>query len=58
MKALIKSIQWDNSQGFDEIPLKILKTIMPCTISPLTYIFLMHLKYSQISPIFRKGDKT
>ena len=67
MKAVIKSIQWNNSQGYDEIPLKTLKIIMPCTISPLTYVcnkvlfssvFPVHLKYSQISPIFKKGDET
>jgi hypothetical protein len=38
MKAVIKSIQWNNSQGYDEILLKTLKIIMPCTISPLTYV--------------------
>jgi hypothetical protein len=67
MKALIKSIQWNNSQGYDEIPLKILKIIMPCIVSPLTSmcnmvlfscIFPMRLKYFQISPILKKGVNT
>ena len=40
---------------------------MSCIVSPLTYtcnkvlsagMFCMRLKYSQISPIFKKGDKT
>ena len=40
---------------------------MPCIVSPLTSmcnkvlssgIFPVHLKYSQISPIFKNGDET
>jgi hypothetical protein len=67
MKALIKSIQLNNLQGYDEIPLKILKIIMPCIVSPLTSmcykvsssgIFQLRLKYFQISPILKKGVKT
>jgi len=29
IKDIIKSLQWKNSQGYDEIPLKILKISMP-----------------------------
>jgi hypothetical protein len=67
IKDIIKSLQWKNSQGYYEIPLKILKISMLFIVSPLIYIcnkvlflgiFPMHLKYSQISPIFKKGDKT
>ena len=63
MKAIIKSIQWTNSQGYDEILLKFLKISVPCIVPPLTYmcnkvlssgIFPVDLKYFQISSIFKK----
>jgi hypothetical protein len=63
ISEIIKSLKWKNSHGYDEIPIKILKII----ISPLTYIcnkslstgiFRTRLKYSQINPIFKKGNKT
>jgi hypothetical protein len=55
-----------NSYGYDEIPPKILKISLPYIISPLIYlcnktmssgIFPTWLKYSQVAPIFKKGDK-
>jgi hypothetical protein len=56
-----------NSFGYDEIPLKILKSNLYYTSSPLTYIinrllatgiFPNRLKYSEIIPIYKKkGDK-
>jgi dynactin complex subunit len=66
---IIESLQWKNSQEHNEITLKILKINMPFIVSSLalTYmfnkvlssgIFLMHLTYSQISPIFMKGCMT
>jgi hypothetical protein len=67
IKDIIKSLKWKNSQGYNEIPQNILKISMPFILSPLTYIcnksfslsiFPMRLKYSQISPIFKKGEKT
>ena len=67
IKDIIKSLQWKNSQGYNEILLKILKINMPFIVSPLTHmfnkvlsssIFPMHLTYSQISPIFKKGCMT
>jgi hypothetical protein len=33
----IKSLTWNNSHGYDEIPIKILKICLPFIISPLTY---------------------
>ena len=56
----------ENSHGCDEIPIKILQTSLPYIESPLTYIcnkmstgiFPTRLKFSQINPIFKKGDKT
>jgi hypothetical protein len=66
IKDIMKSLKWKNSKGYDEIPLNILKISMPFILSPLVYIcnkslslgiFPTQLKYSQISPIFKKGDK-
>jgi sarcosine oxidase/L-pipecolate oxidase len=53
--------------GYDEVPLNILKISMHFILSPLVYIsnkslslgvFPTRLKYSQVSPIFKKGDRT
>jgi hypothetical protein len=61
------TLKWKNSKGYDEVPLNILKISMPFILSPLVYIcnkslslgtFPTGLKYSQISPIFKKGDRT
>jgi hypothetical protein len=63
---IIKSLKWKNSHGYDEIPIKILKISLPYILSPLTYIcdrslstgiFPTLLKFSQITPIFKKGNK-
>ena len=63
---IIKSLKWNNSHGYDEIPIKVLKISLPYIISSLTYIynmllstgiFLTRLKFSQITPIFKKGNK-
>jgi hypothetical protein len=67
IKDIIKSLPWKNSSGFDEIPLRILKISMPLITSTLTYLcnkslskgsFPTSLKFSQITPIFKKGDKS
>jgi hypothetical protein len=67
IKEIINSLPWKNSSGYDEIPLRILKISMPLIITPLTYLcnksisiqnFPTKLKYSQIIPIFKKGNKT
>jgi hypothetical protein len=66
VREIIKSLKNKSSRGYDEIPLKILKTSAPCIISPLTYIcnaslaqgiFPDRLKYAVIKPIFKAGDK-
>ena len=53
--------------GYDEIPMKILKVSTPFIISPLTYlcnkslssgIFPSRLKFSERKPLYRKGDRT
>jgi Notch-like protein len=62
---IIKNFAWKNSQGFDEIPLKLLKISAPFIASPLCYIinkslsagiFPDRMKYSIIVPLHKKGD--
>ena len=66
IKDIIRYLKWKSSYGYDEIPLRILKISAPYIISPLIYlrnksmttgIFPTRLKYSQIVPIFKKGNK-
>ncbi|PNF13662.1 hypothetical protein B7P43_G16878 [Cryptotermes secundus] len=61
---IIKNFAWKNSQGFDEIPLKLLKISAPFIASPLSYIinkslstgiFPDRMKYSIIVPLHKKG---
>ena len=66
ISEIIESLKQKNSHGYDEISVKILKISLPFIVSPLTYIcngmstgiFPMRLKYSQINPVFKKGNKT
>jgi hypothetical protein len=53
--------------GYDEVSMRVLKISTPYIISPLTYIFNKTLatgifpdwlKFSEVKPIFKKGDKT
>jgi hypothetical protein len=55
-----------NSHGYDEISLRIMKSSAPYILSPLTYlcnkilltvIFPERLKFSEIKPVYKKGDK-
>jgi len=66
VKDIIRTLKWKSSYGYEEIPLKILKISAPYIISLLIYlcnksmitgIFPMRLKYSQIFPVYKKGDK-
>jgi len=56
-----------DSCGYDEVSTRILKNSAPYISSPLTYtfnkilstgIFPDRLKFSEIKPLFKKGDKT
>jgi hypothetical protein len=67
IKDIVKSLKWKYSYRYDEIPQHILKISLPFILAPLTYmcnkllslgVFLLRLKYSQITPIFKKGDRT
>jgi len=56
-----------NSYGYKEISSRILKVSIPHNLSPLTFIFNKSLstgtfpdtlKYSEVKPLYKKGDKT
>jgi hypothetical protein len=66
IKNIIKSLKAKNSHGYDEISAKLLKISSPFIISPVTHIcnkslslgiFPDRLKYSEVKPLFKKGDK-
>jgi hypothetical protein len=67
IEKIIKELKSKSSCGYDEITTKILKISSPFIVSPLTHIcnrilstgtFPNRLKYSEIKPIYKKGDKT
>jgi len=66
VKNIIKSLKLKNSHRYDKISTKLLKISSPFISSPLTHIcnkslsseiFPDHLKFSEIKPLFKKGDK-
>jgi hypothetical protein len=66
IENIINNLKMTNSYGYDEIPVKILKNCLHFITSPLTYIinrslatgtFPDRLKFSEIKPIYKKGDK-
>jgi Notch-like protein len=66
IETIIKSLKLSNSHGYDESSVKILKVSSQFICSPLTKIcnkslltgiFPAHRKYSEIKPLFKKGDK-
>jgi hypothetical protein len=63
---IIRSLKWTTASGYDGVSPRLLKLSLPYIISPLTYlcnksltsgIFPTWLKYSQVTPIFKKGNK-
>jgi hypothetical protein len=67
IEKIIKSLKSNNSNGYDDISIKILKIRAPFISSPLTYIcniflttgvFPTWLKYSEIKPVLKNWDKT
>jgi Notch-like protein len=63
---IINKLKMTNSFGYDKIPVKILQSSSYYISSPLTYIinrslatgiFPDRLKFSEIIPIYKKGDK-
>ena len=66
INKIINSQKNKTSHGYDGISDKILKACAPFIISPLTYIFNKvlltgvfpdQLKYSEVQPLFKKGEK-
>jgi hypothetical protein len=66
IKNIITSLKWTTSSGYDEVPPRLLKLSLLFVISPITYlcnksltsgIFPSWLKYSQVTPILKKGNK-
>jgi hypothetical protein len=66
-EKIIHSLKCKNSYGYDEIPSRILKISTPYVLSPLTYVFNKslstdifpdRLKFSEVKPLFNKGDET
>jgi hypothetical protein len=67
IEKIIHSSKCKNSYGYDEISARLLKASTPYVSSPLTYmfnkilstgIFPDRLKYSEVKPLYKKGDKT
>ena len=67
IEEVIRLLKAKNSHGYDEISTKILKASAPYILSPLSYIgnrilstgiFPDRLKFSEIKPLFKKGDRT
>jgi len=66
INKIIESLRTENSYGYYEIPIKILKLSAPFIISPFTYtcnkslsscVFPERLQYAIITPVYNKGDK-
>jgi hypothetical protein len=67
LKKTISSLKPKNSYGYDEISTRILKASAPYVSSPITHIFNKipitgtfsdRLKFSDIKPLYKKGDKS
>jgi hypothetical protein len=67
IEKIIHSLKCKNSYGYDEISSRILKISIPYVLPPLTYIvdkilstgiFSDRLKFSEVKPLYKVGDKT
>jgi len=67
IEKIIIQLKNKNSCGYNKVTTKILKTVSPFIVSPLTHIcnrmlatgtFPDRLKYSEIKPIYKKRDKS
>jgi hypothetical protein len=66
IKDIITSLKWTTSSRYDEVPPRLVKLSLLFIISPINYlcnksltsgIFPSWLKYSQVTPILKKGNK-
>jgi hypothetical protein len=67
IEEIIRNLKVKNSYGYDEISTKIIKASAPYIRSPLSHIvnrilstgiFPHRLKFSEIKPVYKKGDRT
>jgi hypothetical protein len=67
VEKIIKSLKNKHSSGYDEISNRIIKSSLPCIISPITYIcnailntgiFPDRLKFAIVKPLFKKGKSS
>ena len=67
INKIIHSLECTDSYGYDEVSTRILRNCAPYITSPLTHIFNKglsmgifpdRLKFSDVKPLFKKGDKT
>jgi len=67
IENVVKSLKPKGSHGYDEIPTKSLKLSVPYILSPLTYLcnlmistgtFPTRLKFAEIKPLHKKGEKS
>ena len=67
IEKIVHSLNCKNFYGYDEISTRILNASTPYVLSPLTYtlnkilstrIFPDRLKFSEVKPLYKKGDKT
>jgi hypothetical protein len=66
MNEIKKNMKWKNSRGYDDVPARIVKISIPFISSPLIYTgnimlltgtFHSRLKFTQITPVHKKGSK-
>jgi hypothetical protein len=57
IEKIINSLKTKNSYGYEEISTKLLKISSPLIISAIKYYQQDSLKYSEIKPLHKKGDK-
>jgi len=69
IEKIIHSLKCKNSYGYDEISSRILEASTPYVSSPLTYSYIFNkilstdifpdrLKFSEVKPLYKEGDKT
>jgi hypothetical protein len=67
ISKIIQSLKCKDSYGYDEVSTRILKISAPYILSPFTYIFNKtlataifpdRLKFSEVTPLFKKGAST
>lgn len=67
LEKIVKSLKNKRSCGYDDIPVKVIKSSLEIIIKPLVYIlnlmiesgsFPQELKLAKVKPLFKKGNKS